>query len=463
MLIFSTLFFLVTGYPHFEPNVGVYDYRPLVESIILIPGCGEALYDTEIVHDSGKKLMNKHIDQRADVLSALDNIQKQYPNLKNVSVVVGWFGDSIRADKMTIAPRVEDKYLFKNDSWSVGELTRKTAKRVSKVNGQDNWGGTVSDKSLANLVVELNRRGYNVTLYPMLFIDVKWQPWRGDIIAANDESIDAFFKEYEKFVLFYANFKYKEMALKNYIKTFIIGSELMSLTNRKLAVDRLIDLAAKSRQALGSDIKITYAANWDEYHHDLKTGTRYLDALWADKNIDFVGIDAYFPLTDNLPQSAMTPEVLTKGWESGVFWDYDQGAPNVPIKPEMAIKNVEYWWKNEHLNPDGSKTPWRPKMKPIVFTEYGFYATDGTANEPSAFYDSMSRDSHYPPTSKGRYDINAQALALKVSEEFWRRKSSLPGNEGLAATRYIWAYDVSPPDKPKKPPAHKKKAVHTNH
>ena len=453
MLILSTLFFLVTGYPHFEPNVGVNDYRPLVESLILIPGCGEALYDTAIVHDSGKELMNKHIDQRADVLSALDNIQKQYPNLKNVSVVVGWFGDTIQANKMTISPRVEQKYLFKNDSWSVREYTRKNTRKVSKAaNGQDNWGGTPSDRSIANLVMELDKRGYNVTLYPMLFIDVIWQPWRGDVVAKNDDEIDAFFREYNKFVMFYANFKYNDFVLKDHIKTFIIGSELMSLTNRKRGVDNLISLAARAREALGNDVKITYAANWDEYHHDTSTGNRYIDALWADKNIDFVGIDAYFPLTDDMPQSSVTQDVLTKGWESGVNYDYEiTEARRIPLKPEMAIKNVEYWWKNEHYNPDNSKTEWKPKMKPIVFTEYGFYATDGTANEPSAFYDPMSRDSHYPPTSKGKYDINAQSLALKVSEEFWRQKSSQPGNEGLASTRYIWAYDISPPDKPAKP------------
>jgi len=452
MLVLSTLFFLVTGYPHFEQDVGGYDYRPLVESIIFEPGCGEAVYDTALAHDSGKDWMNKHIDQRADVLSALDNIQKQYPNLKNVSVVVGWFGDSIQAGQMTISPRVEQKYIFKNDSWSVGALTRKTAKRVSKgPNGQDNWGGTVSDRSIANLIMELNKRGYNVTLYPMLFLDVKWQPWRGDIKAKTDDEIDAFFREYEKFILFYANFRYNDFLLRYHIKTFIIGSELMSLTNRKRGVDNLISLAAKAREALGKDVKITYAANWDEYHHDLDTGNRYLDALWADKNIDFVGIDAYFPLTDNLPQSAVTKDVLTKGWESGVLYDYEiSESRRIPLKPEMAIKNIEYWWKNEHLNPDGSKTPWQPKMKPIVFTEYGFFPTDGTANEPSAFYDEMSRDSHYPPTSKGKYDINAQSIALKASEEFWRQKSSQSGNEGLAATRYIWAYDVSPPDKPVK-------------
>ena len=51
------------------------------------------------------------------------------------------------------------------------------------------------------------------------------------------------------------------------------------------------------------DSKIGYAADWTEYfgyHPQDGSGDVFfhLDPLWADDNIDFVGIDNYMPLCD---------------------------------------------------------------------------------------------------------------------------------------------------------------------
>ena len=50
-------------------------------------------------------------------------------------------------------------------------------------------------------------------------------------------------------------------------------------------------------------MKVTYAADWSEYHHTAG-GWYNLDPLWASSNIDVIGIDAYFPLT-NAPQDRL--------------------------------------------------------------------------------------------------------------------------------------------------------------
>ncbi len=69
------------------------------------------------------------------------------------------------------------------------------------------------------------------------------------------------------------------------------------------AVAELVDLAADARAILGAGTAISYAADWSEYFgHHPQDGSGdvffHLDPLWADDNIDFVGIDNYMPLSD---------------------------------------------------------------------------------------------------------------------------------------------------------------------
>jgi len=69
------------------------------------------------------------------------------------------------------------------------------------------------------------------------------------------------------------------------------------------AVTRLIALAAGVRSLLEAGTKISYATDWSEYfgyQPQDGSGDRYfhLDPLWADANIDFIGIDNYMPLSD---------------------------------------------------------------------------------------------------------------------------------------------------------------------
>ncbi len=91
---------------------------------------------------------------------------------------------------------------------------------------------------------------------------------------------------------------------------FLIGSEMRSLTQIRgvgnsfpPAVAQLVQLAADVRTILGSEVKIGYAADWSEYfgyHPQDGSGDIFyhLDPLWADDNIDFIGIDNYMPLSD---------------------------------------------------------------------------------------------------------------------------------------------------------------------
>lgn len=81
--------------------------------------------------------------------------------------------------------------------------------------------------------------------------------------------------------------------------------------------------------------KLTYAANWDRYE---------TIPFWD--QLDYVGVDAYFPLSDDRQPSV---RALTKGWKN-------------------------------HLT-SLQKTSSRLR-KPILFTEFGYRACDHTAQRP---------------------------------------------------------------------------------
>lgn len=93
------------------------------------------------------------------------------------------------------------------------------------------------------------------------------------------------------------------------VDAFLIGSELRGVTQVRSgsgtypASGQLITLAAEVRSIVGASTKISYAADWSEYFgHQPADGSGdvyfHLDNVWANANIDFVGIDNYMPLAD---------------------------------------------------------------------------------------------------------------------------------------------------------------------
>jgi hypothetical protein len=108
-----------------------------------------------------------------------------------------------------------------------------------------------------------------------------------------------------RFILHYA----KLCAAVNAIDAFLIGSEFRALCSVRdsatnfPAVARLKTLAADVKGILGGRVKVSYAADWSDYNgYRPADGSNdvffHLDPLWADGNIDFVGIDWYAPLAD---------------------------------------------------------------------------------------------------------------------------------------------------------------------
>lgn len=393
----------------------------MIKSLVIIPGSGEFVYDTKVVSDGYGYTFNSHSGNgKSDAANTIANLKNEFPNLKDVSIVVGWYMDGTDAGKLTIDPRVEDKEVMRYDSWKVGNTTRATAKL------SEGGEGTPSDQSVIHVVKALKDAGYNVTMYPILYGDDEDKSWRGEVEAKSKADVDHFFKEYSKLVKHYASLELEGLKMKDMISSYIIGSEMDKIlkyddgSHTYYAVQKMSQLAVDIKGVVGKDVSTVYAANWDEYGAN-EDGWYHLDPLY--EKVDKVGIDAYFKLTDNMKQSDITKEVIKEGWHSGVDYDYtvdESGKKHKITDPKFAIKNVEHWYTHEHINPDGTKTSWVPSEKEVIATEIGFVSVDGTTNEPAKFYAPDMEDvSGFPPASDGNVDSHAQLMAIEATIEYW--------------------------------------------
>ncbi len=440
-------------YPDFDDQL----LEETIKGITIIPGAGEFVYDTQVEYkipggDFGagwqqqgeQTAINMHNPNGiANAELALDQLERTCPNVEWVSVVVSWFGDSLDAGDCIIEPGVEYQTgaITSPDTWQVGSYTRSTARQITLINGSPQYGGTPDDSGLIRYLDELKDRGYNIMFYPMIFMDTEGKPWRGDITGTAAEVADFFTKTngYNDFITHYANL------VDGKVDAFVIGSELKGLTKVTdtpgvyPAVDELVSLAATVKTILGSGVKVTYAADWSEYHHT-DGGWYNLDPLWASDDIDMIGIDAYFPISD-APQGRYDIQAIMDGWTEGEGYDFYYSDPErttqAALSAPYAWKNIAWFWENTHTNPDTSVTDWIPVSKPIWFTEYGFPSVDGATNQPNVFFDPNSVSSALPYHSKGRVDFRAQRTGLMATEMKWQ-------DSDMVERMFIWTWDARP-------------------
>ena len=326
---------------------GTGEYSLATEPVSLDGGAGRA----EVVN------VNSPTD-RPDFVTSLKHLQDEVPDCGAASLVVSWFGSDLRCGDCVIQPKVEQTEMDSSDMpWLVSGLARADAGIVPIDEGRPVYGGTPCDASVMQAIQDMTSKGMDVVYYPFILMEQMpgnglpnpWTideeqpklPWRGRITAsvaageagdltgtgAVDDEVAAFFgaatasdftvadgvisfdpmKEdwgYRRFILHQAHL----CAVAGGVSAFCIGSEMRSLTqlrgaNGFPAVEALRVLAADCRVILGPDVKIGYAADWSEYfgyHPQDGSGDVYfhLDPLWADPNIDFIGIDNYMRLSD---------------------------------------------------------------------------------------------------------------------------------------------------------------------
>ena len=212
----------------------------------------------------------------------------------------------------------------------------------------------------------LSRNKLKIMLKPQIWI------WRGEFTGKLKMNTEAEWKRlessYEQFIMSYAR-----LAQETKVDILCIGTELEQFVMNRPAYWN--DLVDKIRAVYKG--KLTYAANWDEYKRI---------PFWT--SLDFIGIDAYFPLSD-----AQTPSVeqLRDGWQG---------------------------WKEKIA------TIAKNTGKPVLFTEFGYRSIDYAAKEPWLV-----------KRTNEQVNLKAQANAkIAIFEEFWKEKWFAGG--------YVWKWFI---------------------
>jgi hypothetical protein len=220
-------------------------------------------------------------------------------------------------------------------------------------NTQRQWFGETKN-GLMQYAKRFQQEKVQIMVKPQIWV------WRGEftgnIKMDSEENWKILEDSYRDFILTYA-----KVAESLNAEILCIGTEL-----EQFVIDR-----SAYWQKLIQDIrsiykgKLTYAANWDEFKRV---------PFW--KDLDFIGIDAYFPLSEK-----KTPTIAE--FESG--WKVHKA----------AILGVQ-----KQFN------------KPILFTEYGYRSVDFTGKKP---WDSNRVE--------GALNLAAQVNGLQaIHNQFWKEE-----------------------------------------
>lgn len=192
--------------------------------------------------------------------------------------------------------------------------------------GRAYWGER--DQGLILTTLLARRHGLKTLLKPHLWLmDRNDDKWLGDISMDSEEQWQEWFANYSTFILHYAR-----LAEEHQMEALCIGTELHTpAVTHEQEWRRLI---RQIRQVYHG--QLTYAANWYKEYEEIQ--------FWDD--LDFIGIQAYFPLTQKENPSLAE---LKKGWR----------------KHLTQIEKLQRKYK-----------------KPIVFTEAGYKSTPDAAIEP---------------------------------------------------------------------------------
>ncbi|TRW96877.1 host specificity protein [Paracoccus sp. M683] len=510
-----------------------------VQAVAMIPGTGEySLATSQVMREYGmfqQRVSNVNTPAGGtDFAVSLRSLRRELPNVGSVSLVVSWFGDDLRIGHCSVQPKVEHAGEGGYDmEWRAGGIGRAAAAEITRVDERPIYGGTPCDQSVIEALQAIAATGRKAVFYPFILMELvagngrpdpygnpeqPVMPWRGRITtskapgrvgttdgtAAARAEVDAFFGaarasdfsvvngsihyagpaewSYRRFILHYAHL----CALAGGVDAFLIGSEMVAMTQIRgagrsyPAVEQLRRLAADVRAILGPEVKLSYAADWSEYfgHHPGDGEAMFhLDPLWADPNIDFIGIDNYMPMSDwrdgsdhldaywkRIDNHAYLLSNVSGG--EGYDWYYandddrDQQR-RTPIRDGAygedwvwRYKDLKGWWQNPHFNRPGGvrseeATEWVPGSKPFWFTEIGCAALDKGTNQPNKFLDAMSSESRLPHYSNARRDDGIQTAYIRAMAAYWSDPASNPamadGRRMVDVSRaHVWCWDARP-------------------
>jgi hypothetical protein len=220
-------------------------------------------------------------------------------------------------------------------------------------NTDKQWFGE-TENGLVQYATRFQKEKVRIMVKPHIWV------WRGEftgnIKMDSEENWKILEDSYTQFILTYAK------AAENLNADILcIGTELEQfVANRPIYWQKLIKEIRKIYNG-----KLTYAANWDEFKRVV---------FW--KDLDFIGIDAYFPLSN---------------------------------KKSPTIAEYELGWK---LHKAAILKVQKQFNKPIIFTEFGYRSVDFNGKKP---WDSKRVE--------GAINLEAQANALQaIHNQFWKEE-----------------------------------------
>ena len=190
-------------------------------------------------------------------------------------------------------------------------------------NSKWQWKGERLDGAQA-YIQEMHAEGLSVMLKPQIWVGRG--VFTGFIEMSSDDDWEVFENKYQDYILEFA-----KMAEAEKVEMICLGTELNRFAIAR--ADFWSSMIDKVRGVYSG--KLTYAENWDCFDRI---------SFWS--KLDYIGVDAYFPIANgNKP----TAETLVKGWKVHV------------AKMDSIFKLLN---------------------KQILFTEYGYRSTINCAEKP---------------------------------------------------------------------------------
>ncbi len=186
------------------------------------------------------------------------------------------------------------------------------------------WWGERTE-GVASLTEDAHAEGLQVMLKPQIWIG--GGGFTGTYDPGEEADWQVFEQGYYDYILHYA-----DLADSLGVALYCIGTEWkVFATSRPVFWERLIDSVRVHYKGA-----LTYAGNWDGY-------TRF--PHW--QKLDYIGIDAYFPLSD---EEVPTVEVLQSGWQETKqkIFSHQQALHKPVLFTEYGYRSVEYC----------TRTPW---------------------------------------------------------------------------------------------------------
>lgn len=218
-----------------------------------------------------------------------------------------------------------------------------------KVNYEEErgWWGE-KPKGVKETIRLMNEQGLKVFLKPQIWIG--HGDYTGNIHLKSEEDWKILEDSYTYYIM-----KFAHIAATENVAMFCIGTELDSFVKlRPQYWDNLINEIRKIYKG-----KITYAANWDSYKRV---------HFW--NQLDFIGVDAYFPMSEEKTPTAV---VIKESW----------------VKWQSELSTLS-----------------RKLDKKILFTEYGYISADYAGLEPwkNAGEDRLENQKAQAVLLQGMYD-----------------------------------------------------------